>query len=81
MMVDIGGDDTGLRDNLSLLRPIRVNRSRFPNGAELPLPLPLPLTLTLPIPLPLPLPLTLTLTTPRGGVARGRRRRSARSRC
>ena len=37
MMVDIGGDDTGLRDNLSLLRPIRVNRSRFPNGAELPI--------------------------------------------
>ena len=37
MMVDIGGDDTGLRDNLSLLRPIRVNRSRFPNGAELPM--------------------------------------------
>ena len=37
MMVDIGGDDTGLRDNLSLLRPIRVNRSRFPNGTELPM--------------------------------------------
>ena len=31
-MVDVGGDDKGLRDNLSLLRPIRVNRSRFPNG-------------------------------------------------
>ena len=43
MMVDIGGDDTGLRDNLSLLRPIRVNRSRFPNGAELPLSLTLPM--------------------------------------
>ena len=44
-MVDVGGDDKGLRDNLSLLRPIRVNRSRFPNG-DLTLTLTLPLTLT-----------------------------------
>ena len=51
MMVDIGGDDTGLRDNLSLLRPIRVNRSRFPNGAELLLTLTPTLTLTLTRPL------------------------------
>ena len=64
MMVDIGGDDTGLRDNLSLLRPIRVNRSRFPNGAELPLTLPLTLT-------PTPT-LTLTLGMPRTRAARAK---------
>lgn len=39
-MCTIGGEsmnDAGVRNNLSLLRPLRANRLRMPNGAELPM--------------------------------------------
>jgi len=39
-MMTVGGEsmnDSGTRNNLALLRPLRANRLRMPNGAELPM--------------------------------------------